>query len=60
MMLDVPSSEIAVRIEDRRHQLAQGENRGTASLRELLDAHVAKHGEFSAEELAEARKALYC
>ena len=28
-------------------------------LRELLDAHIEKHGEFSAEEMAEAREALY-
>jgi len=28
-------------------------------LRELLDEHIKEHGEFSAEELAEARDALY-
>jgi hypothetical protein len=29
------------------------------NLHELLDEHIQKHGEFSAEELAEAHEVLY-
>ncbi|WP_211234863.1 hypothetical protein [Glycomyces arizonensis] len=66
MMLDVPIGEVAVRIGDRRYRAAHRAGRGAAtpserreSLRGLLDAHVAENDVFTAEELAEAREALY-